>query len=68
MISYNNALVKALDDKIEVIERYEENGVTISSSHIRELVHSNGVDAVLKYIPKQAQTLFKKIVRSKIDG
>jgi len=68
MVSYNNALVKALDGKIEVIKRYEDNGVIISSSHVRELIYSDGVDAVLKYIPKQAQTLFKNIVRSKIDG
>lgn len=68
MVSYNNALVKAMGNIIEIVERFSINGVMISSSHVRENIQNNEVDEALKYIPKEAQTLFKNIVRSKIDG
>ena len=68
MVSYNDTILEILQDKVEIIERFEMNGVIISSSYVRELIKNNEIEKALTFIPKPCETLLKNMIRSKIDG
>ena len=65
MCVYNDTLKKVLGDKVEVVDRFCENGEIISASTVRELVKAQKLDEALKFIPKSCEAVFKMIIGGK---
>lgn len=65
MLLYNDVLCKTLKEKVEVVPRFEEEGMVISASTVRGLINSGKTEEALKFIPKNNYAVFKSIIINK---
>lgn len=62
---YNDILKSVLKDKLEIVERFKEDGEVISASKVRQLVKEGKIDEAVKFLPQGIAAIFKGIVLSK---
>ena len=67
MVKYNQLLKETLKDRLDAIERYDLDGVTISASLVRKLMKEKKYDEALSYVPKAIRPLLKGIMIEKND-
>jgi [citrate (pro-3S)-lyase] ligase len=66
MVKYNAILKTALGDQLEIIQRYQKNGVTISASIVRKLLMENKIEEALSYVPIPTRPLLREIAKTKV--
>ncbi len=67
MVKYNQILHETLQNRLEAIERFDLDGVTISASLVRKLMKEKKYEEALSYVPKAIQPLLKGIMIEKND-
>lgn len=67
MIKYNEILKDALKEQLEIIPRFQKQGVNISASIVRDLILRNRLDEALVYVPEATRALLRVIVRERYD-
>jgi [citrate (pro-3S)-lyase] ligase len=65
MIKYNAILQNALGPQVEIIQRFEKDGVTISASIVRRLILENRIEEALDFVPPATRGLLKKLAEDK---
>lgn len=62
---YNEALGKTLQENLEVVPRFEEDGKEISANTVRALLAAGKTEEALKFIPRNNYAVFKSIIINK---
>lgn len=62
---YNQTLQIVLQDKLEIVPRFEENGEIISAGRVRSLIKEGKSEEALKFIPRNNYSVIKAIISSK---
>ena len=65
MVNYNNILKQVLEDKIEIIDRLQENEEVISASKVRSLLREGKVEEALKYTPQETAFILRSLASEK---
>jgi [citrate (pro-3S)-lyase] ligase len=65
MIKYNAILKTALGNRLEIIPRFQKDGITISASIVRSLILQNRVDEALLFVPEATRSLLRAIAEEK---
>lgn len=62
---YNATLKNVLGSKLEVVDRFCEDGEIISASKIRDLIKKGDINTALKFIPNSCKAVFNMIIGGK---
>jgi len=65
MVKYNAILQSALGPRVEIIPRFQKDGVTISASIVRRLILEHRIDEALAYVPPATRSLLRKLAEEK---
>lgn len=65
MVIYNRTLSKVLGDKLEVVERFKEDGEVISASKFRTLIKEGKKAEAFKFIPRTNYAVLNVMLSSK---
>ena len=65
MSVYNATLDKVLRSKLEIVERFKQNGERVSADTVRKLLKAGDDEKALEFIPKPCQAVFKMIIGGK---
>ncbi len=65
MTVYNKILSEILQSQVEIVDRFKQDGVTLSASNVRNLISAGNIDKALDFIPKPCQAVFKMIIGNK---
>ena len=66
MVLYNQTLQSLLQEKLEVIPRFLQDGQVISASLVRKKMMNHEIEAASELVPEACQLLFRHIAGSKI--
>ena len=62
MTVYNQTLSRVLNDKLEIVERFKQDGERVSASTVRNLIKTGEREKALRFIPKSCQAVFNMII------
>lgn len=65
MVNYNNILKQVLEDKLEIINRLQENEEVISASKVRSLLKEGKIEEALKYTPQETAFILRNLASEK---
>lgn len=65
MVNYNNILKQVLEDKLEIINRLQENEEVISASKVRSLLKEGKIEEALKYTPQETAFILRSLASEK---
>ncbi|MDD3842416.1 MAG: hypothetical protein WC296_00305 [Candidatus Izemoplasmatales bacterium] len=67
MIKYNNILKTTLDERLEIIPRFQVDGINISASVVRKLILENRIDDALRLVPRATWGMFRALAQEKYE-
>lgn len=67
MMKYNNILKTTLNDRLEIIPRFQIDGINISASIVRKLIFENRIDDTLAMVPRATWGMFRALAQEKYD-
>lgn len=65
MVNYNNILKQVLEDKLEILNRLQENEEVISASKVRSLLKEGKIEEALKYTPQETAFILRNLASEK---
>ena len=65
MTLYNQTLKAVLGDKLEIVERLQQDGETVSASTVRKWLKDGETQKAISFIPKPCQAVFQMIIGGK---
>ena len=66
MVKYNAILKTTLGDQLDIIQRYQKDGVTISASIVRKLMLEGKIEEALGYVPQPTRPLLRELAKVKV--
>ena len=65
MTLYNQTLKRVLEGKLEIVERLNQEGETVSASTVRKWLKEGEKEKAISFIPKPCQAVFQMIIGGK---